>query len=782
MRLPVGFLDGVDLLGDQRRIPDGSLTLAKNLIPTSLGRLGKRPAIQGVGILDLLGGAGSTDAQVTALIPLPWGGGWAFLYTLDGVTYLYVAQDMGVSSITPPGSVISASLGGLAQDGGTLIAWNNKVYAFGGNGCGIVGKYIGENDTACTTFAFADSQVIPIFPQVVFPYRERLIYANLRPGYGSHVVMSDDANAFVIDTDVLASNGRSFALGNSDEDSIVAGVDVMLTEVGTPASSAALILKQYSAYLLTGELDQTGSGTSDLAVNRFNVAAGCASAKTVVKTPHGIIWAGHDDVWLFQAGQIPRPIGTKIRARLLESAATARTQWHAAYHNGFYRLAVASPGTSPGTYDPMGEQWWLDLREGAPTDFTTAKWWGPQVFSEDAGTPFVAARTGTRCMASSKNARGETQLFGAAIGNEGTPYVLLYQFDIGNTYDTTYPIAPLVVGEPTGDGTDVAVIAYTAHGMNYDAAAGTGDVVSVLTGNGSYIAGAYPVSNVSAAEAFKYTSSDVGTGGPFAYIKRGYRNECQGYGQEIASELRTREMDCDTPVLRKIFQQMDGDLFVSGRTRLTCELLLNGGETVYPFSKSLGSGNEYSVDTNSYGVLDTIRVGRTQQQVAFGGVDDNSVHTRRIAPTFQFRLYDSAGYIIRSDDTTLPFYTGASGAARTLYNATLTAGYYATLKALLDHICAAMTTARGLAFTHNVSTTPTSALYTPTITIASSGWVPDHLNSQFWRYLGFEDRKASAAYAAGVASNSGLPWVRSPSWDLVALEIEYGVIPRKPTL
>ena len=86
-------------------------------------------------------------------------------------------------------------------------------------------------------------------------------------------------------------------------------------------------------------------------------------------------------MWLFPQGQgIPFRVGSYIRAVLKETPAAQRYLWHAAYHDGFYRLAVISPGQGPNDNSPCGEQWWLDLRDGPPRPHEEARWYGPMIY------------------------------------------------------------------------------------------------------------------------------------------------------------------------------------------------------------------------------------------------------------------------------------------------------------------------------------------------------------------------------------------------------------------
>jgi hypothetical protein len=191
--------------------------------------------------------------------------------------------------------------------------------------------------------------------------------------------MSNDYDPQTVGNSVLSS--RAFQVGGRDGDQITGGVEVLLTAVGSPAQSALLIFREYSTYMLTGELDQTTGGDTDLEVNRISFDCGCSSQSTIVSTPHGTIWAGPDDVWIFRAGQVPQRIGGNIRAALQQTPVNYRFLWHATYHDGFYRLALFGEQNQPSSLSSMCDShYWLDLRDGVPNTSDEAKWYGPQVY------------------------------------------------------------------------------------------------------------------------------------------------------------------------------------------------------------------------------------------------------------------------------------------------------------------------------------------------------------------------------------------------------------------
>jgi hypothetical protein len=290
-----------------------------------------------------------------------------------------------------------------------------------------------------STLAFAGTGNENVYPSYAFPYKQRLVLANFGKGYENTIVFTDNYTADVVGNSVLASNGRAISLvAGADGDEIVGGIEVMLTNVGSPAESGLLILRRYgNPFLLTGDMDQTTGGTSTLTIQRISVNCGCAGQYTVARTPVGIIWAGVDDVWCFAAGVLPHRIGQKIQPALKVTPTSLQYRWSAAYFDGFYRLAVWGAGQGMTDTDAPGDQWWLDLREGLPQDWREARWWGPQQFLGGASAG-VAPTPRTWAMVAENRAGMDARLFyldrvemaaglfGPAVGEYGT-----------NTRDTT---------------------------------------------------------------------------------------------------------------------------------------------------------------------------------------------------------------------------------------------------------------------------------------------------------------------------------------------------------
>ncbi len=281
-----------------------------------------------------------------------------------------------------------------------LLPWNNAVYALPGPHADWIANSITNDTTGPSRFpyyaynlsteiagsvtgvAFAGTGNQNVFPSVAVPYKQRLALMNFGGAYRNTIVFTDDYTADVVGNDVLASNTRSISLvAGQDGDEIVAGIELMLTGMGTPAESGLLILRRYGTpFLLTGDMSQTGSGTSTLNIKRISIETGCAGPYTVARTPTGIVWAGADDVWAFAAGVLPTRIGQKIQPALKLTPPELQYRWSGVYYDGFYRLAVWGEGQAQGPTNAPGDQWWLDLRDGLPPDWRQARWWGPQQY------------------------------------------------------------------------------------------------------------------------------------------------------------------------------------------------------------------------------------------------------------------------------------------------------------------------------------------------------------------------------------------------------------------
>lgn len=405
---PILPLGGVNLLQDPKRIADNELVESTNMAPVVPGVLSKRKG------LSLVQGS---------ILGTYYAKSFSFPVSEVGVAQLIVANPFSLSAPTnifgadDSGGYLFTSNFGTRVLATSSITLGGKLYLFGGYPCTVPGKMIYKDATvsgglACVPFTWDDPSNT-FSPSVAAVYRSRAVYGNLGLGYENYIVFSDRFLPATIGTDVLLGNGRSVQIGDSDGDRIVALVDVMLTAVGSPAQSALLVLKEQSAYLVTGEPNETTDSTDpfgDLTINKFNFTCGCSSANSVVRTPYGLLWASLDDVWMYDGGQLPRRVGSKIRKALGYSPAAQRYRWHAAYFNGFYRLAVFGQGQVQNDDVPLTDQWWLDLRDGPPQSHVDARWWGPQQYTILTGPSGVV--TGTSTFAVDVRPGRESALYG----------------------------------------------------------------------------------------------------------------------------------------------------------------------------------------------------------------------------------------------------------------------------------------------------------------------------------------------------------------------------------
>lgn len=214
---------------------------------------------------------------------------------------------------------------------------------------------------------------------------------------------------------------RDLVVGNPAED-IIGFKEISLQQSGAMNQSALLILKEKSVWLATGEpleSSDLGDPRGDFSIIKQPISDGCASNETVCETPWGVIWAGHEDVWFMpNGGGAPTPIGRFISKEFRHTPQELRYLWHASFHEGYYRLAIMSPGQNVSDPVAMENQFWLDLRYGPPQDWTQARWFGPQMY-QPIISPNCAEtdiQRGTYCMAVEKRAGFTIELFSVQLG------------------------------------------------------------------------------------------------------------------------------------------------------------------------------------------------------------------------------------------------------------------------------------------------------------------------------------------------------------------------------
>lgn len=426
--LPVPALGGVNLFDDPRAIRDEEVQLARNLVPARPGILKKRGGLsRPLATYSFDSGERPVVAMISPIRGSP----------VDAVV---ATSEINQSASRFFGVSVDNTAVGFFNtlpfwaSRPHVLSWANKAYLLPGPYATWAGPsghpfYVMQykNDpasdfTEVVGLPFTNSATSPtgnatLYPTYAFPYKNRLVLANFGQGYENTILFTNDFRADQVGPDALFSNTRSISLvAGADGDEIVAGIEVMLTNVGSPAESGLLILRRYGdPFLLTGDMDQvaddgTPSGTTTLNIKRISVQTGCAGQYTVARTPVGIIWAGTNDVWCFAAGVLPHRLGQKIQPALKLTPAQLQYRWSATYFDGFYRLAVWGAGQGMTASDAPGDQWWLDLRDGLPQDWREARWWGPQQFLGGAGIG-TAPVPGIWCMFPETRAGKTPRLF-----------------------------------------------------------------------------------------------------------------------------------------------------------------------------------------------------------------------------------------------------------------------------------------------------------------------------------------------------------------------------------
>lgn len=730
--IPIEWGGGVNLLTDEQFLQPNEIRKAKNLFPVNPGRLSRRGSLGPAGRPSLAGGAGGIryGRPIAAMIP-PWVGSdlLAVIATRNLVGtaqtgYLTGEYPLAVYALGQTASV-GIELGGYPNSVPAMVAFNKKIYVFGGYPCTVPGAVVADGvggAATCTAFAFAGSGNSTVTPRVACSYRNRMVYANFGPGFESHLVMSDLYDPTLVGNDVLAVNGRNFIVGDTTGDEVVAMIEVMTVGAGSPAQSALLVLKRYSAFLVTGEPSQT-TDTSDylgtMEVVKFGVAAGCASPRTLVETPEGLFWAGPDEVWCYRPGALPFPVGRKIQAVLRESPEDRKYRWHAAYFNGVYRLAVFSPGQGPDDDSPCGEQWWLDLRDGAPESWQAARWWGPQIFHyvSDSTITTSAGVIGTYNMISEVRPGFPAALYGIEAGilvDLADNGFLRVQYDQPNGYDFVWTLTEPDYGPRSICG----------------------------------------------------TSTDTNT--------------------TVATEFLSRQYDYADPLVDKLVQGVELSAWSSMPSVLSCDVISNGGvggvNTLLGAVPSEGFIAGLSVTASSAGEASDSILAKVVEAVS---LDVDPDEERPVGRTLQYRI-TSNGHYGYTTDASMPgedyiYFTKKVGGVETAY--TLSPGILGNQDpvAMIVSLCAAMASAAGVTVTAGLTNAGIASITSGTggVTLRMD-WNLSPLTKGMLVLLGFNVGSAPAFFTTltGVANLESL---LSPSLEISSIAAKLRPFRRRPT-
>lgn len=232
---------------------------------------------------------------------------------------------------------------------------------------GTLFKWDGSSDTALTGGA------MPALMIQVLAYQDRLLAIdNTNPGTLS---WSDAFSDTAADWEAASSTGVK-------PDSQLFGMIVHSqnnSDVGYEA--AVLLAGDNGMYLFKGSDLRTPSTTGNYTIYPLATSVGCNAPRTMKWTPKGTVYLGIDrQVYILPFNSsTPIPIGDKIRSKIqgvegIEKIPAAQiTNACAIYHDGYYKLSVATSGQSVNNV-----QYWLDVnRLFQDESGLYGPWYGP---------------------------------------------------------------------------------------------------------------------------------------------------------------------------------------------------------------------------------------------------------------------------------------------------------------------------------------------------------------------------------------------------------------------
>lgn len=691
---PIDISGGVNLLKDRRQVAENECVRAQNFAPTKSG-MGAKRLPRGI-LRDSSGEA----TRVGGLFPLS-------LYCPDvpGVDFFETSRRINQSSLgvlnaftfqgTGPGLLATATYSEPFPRRPGVAVLNKKLYATPGyplQGKGltsagvildsgaILQEKIGGGGVEFVSLTFSTPQSPAVAPALCAVYRNRMVYANFGPGKEDWLVFSDRNTPTLISQDALAANGRNFRLGGTFG-RCTALREVMLTSTGTPTETMLLAFKERAMYLIQGEPGQTtdtAPGPSNppttilgnLTVQRVNTDAGCASQETITQTPYGIFWAGPDDVWFMAQGQSPIRVGSKIRPILEASPASVRYLWHAVYFNGFYRLSVFTEGQGPDDDSPLGEQWWLDLRDGAPQDAASARWWGPQIYKAVPGGDDIPAYTPW----------APSTLYGVGVFVSNGSQI--YISTVGGTSAAS--------GGPSGTGTGIVDGTVTWDRVSGLPSPLTGVRMQAIDQRDGRESGLYSIEPNNDSSNFIYSydvpsysgrdgAATVEAGVPFP----GEPDYLAMDGSEIEVDIHTAEVDFGDPGVDKGYDGTEVTLAASEAVQMQVRTDFDGGRRVLTASEPLAQSDSFTLDVSTLDSALFTREFKAQNVRPPSG-------TRATGKTIQHRIGDLPGYIIDASNDNIGLGIQAIEAGVTVQYWTLSIphGFYATITDLVNALTA----------------------------------------------------------------------------------------------
>lgn len=733
----------VDLFGKPFTIADDKLRQLRNLIHDNEGNLIRR------GCLDYFRDLANVDPSspgTTAIVGTTSRPLWMEFSSAAGLLLFASSNgsqfDLGIS-------VDGAALGGLyaAQLLTTVpnvlpavVGFAGSAYVFWGpnpfGACLVLAPGTLESLGVAEYSSFEGTGNATVAPHLATEVNGRAWYGNFGNGddLESSVLVSDRYEPLVIGDDALSN--RQFIVGGGDGDQLTAIHPVMTQAAGSPASTLVLLFKTNSLFIAQGEPTETDDpdyfGT--LAISRVPSNCGCIAKGTIADTPWGTIWCGVDDVWFLPFGSVPIPIGKAIRPILKAQPPGERFRCHAVYHDGFYRLALFSAGQGPGTLDPLGEQWWLALRDGPPSSWQEARWNGPMVFN--VASALASAREvdgtaqGTYYMATDPRAGGDRALYGihqGKVANEEFINVktgpVLCAYDVANTRDVGGRYRSVLRRWTANTAYEIGeeLVVFGASLLHPS-------VVVVTT------------AGTSGATEPAWTATGHVSEGPSAPQLRwgvsGYvLTPMDTFGAEASVALTTKEMSLGERTLDKLWQGLEVNVLLGAPERLQLTQLVDTGRTTDTITKDIGRDGGFVLGEDFLPPAESIPFSEDYKSVAI--LSDESTLT--VGKVAQLTLEELPGIVL--DDPT--FYV-AVGLVQ--YSVTLGASYYASALDLVSAVADALHTDPVLgpligifaAADHSFASENLISIHSE----IAAAWAPDVATAgsrHIWALLGFTD-------------------------------------------
>lgn len=760
IRLPLGGDDqdgtqigGVDLDGKPFTVGEGSLRKTQNLIPDRAHNLVRRGCLMyqaqltarnvATGYLrNARAVADGSELNQSAIpiwlgVPPMAGGIYGHATSIDGnrmdLTFSQPGKFKANSICVNARMVAPDSLPDIVEGpaGECYVVFGQNLVAPGL-------KLQETNDPAfpgfrVDDFFWNDTQLLATHPRLGCVTKNRVHWGGFEAPYENAVVIADVDAPLTIGQNALTD--RSIIVGTRNSGRLKALKDIQINSVGSPVQTGTLCLTEHAAFLLMGDCPETDDPNwppLTLELNRFKAKAGCVSSGSVCDTPWGTIWCGPDNVWFLPTGGTPIPIGRKLRPILKAQPKSQAFRIHAVYADGFYRLALFSDGQGPDASTPLGEQWWLDLRDGPPSDWTKARWYGPQVFNVGGGQLALTGRrsatitVGTSYMAIDDRDGQDPKVFGVQYG------LALYETSANTLY------LPNLVTYDNPGARDVAGVFYGglvpwSNNTNY---AVDDEVVVFPNPTSDMHPARYRCDTAGISAATEPTWTVLGfplIDGTVSWVFLGYvHSPASVYGSEVLWALDSREYDFGSRMLDKLMQGLELNSLTTTAIRMTLTQLCDGGKTKDIITKDLSRTSGPLLGADFIGFTELMAEEYKSYQI-FSNED-----TRTLGKVVQYKMAEVAGILIPDGNLDFTFLVLEYDP---VYTATLPTNYYANVNDLAAAVVAAMNTVAAFRATFPLGMALTSLNGLVDITqLDGSQWsngVSVQADRFIWSLLGF---------------------------------------------